>query len=147
MSFYICQSLMKRCLEYLMQLSNVELAKNQVTIVATLKQGAQALQQIQKAVTLDDVEKLQEETEEARAYQAQLKQLLGESPSLEDDGAIEDELQALERQLITEEVAKLPTVPITRLPEGPSKEEIVFPGVPTHLPAPPGKTEEPLLAS
>lgn len=130
-----------------MQLSNVELAKNQANVVATLKQGAQALQQIQKAVTLEDVERLQEETEEARTYQAQLKQLLGESLSGEDDRAIEEEVQALERELITEEMAKFPTVPVTRLPEAPGKQEILLPEVPTHLPVPPEKTVEPLLAS
>ncbi len=107
-------------------MTNVETSKDQVKVFAALKQGNEAQKLLQKAVALEDVEKLMEDTAEAREYQDQLQRALGESWTGEDEGAIEAELEALASEMLEEE---LPAVPAGKV-----KTEEVLPSVPTHIP-------------
>lgn len=126
----------------------------------TLKQGNEANKLMQKAVALEDVEKLMEETAEAKEYQDQLRQALGESWTGEDEAATEAELADLEDKLALEIAAELPKVPSTKVAVGVPPiavgkveeekeeekvekepvavavevEEEELPSVPTHLP-------------
>jgi charged multivesicular body protein 6 len=61
-----------------MQLNSMETAKQQGRLFAVLKQGSQALQQLQQEVKLEDVEQLMADTAEAKAYEDQIRQLIGE---------------------------------------------------------------------
>ncbi len=108
-------------------MTNVETSKDQVKVFAALKQGNEAQKLLQKAVALEDVEKLMEDTAEARKYQDQLQRVLGESWTGEDEGAIEAELEALASEMLKEE---LPAVPAGKV----KTAEEVLPSVPTHTP-------------
>ena len=52
------------------QLSSIELSKQQAKVVDVLQQGNETLKQLQSLVTVDDVKKLMDDTAEAKAYQA-----------------------------------------------------------------------------
>jgi len=106
----------------------VETSKDQVKVFAALKQGNEAQKLLQKAVALEDVEKLMEDTIEAREYQDQLQRALRESWTGQDDSEIEAEMAALQREVSREE---LPSVPATAAVE---KKEEELPSVPTHKP-------------
>lgn len=64
-----------------------------------LQQGNQVLKEIHKEMSLEAVEKLMEETDEARAYQREVSNLLAGAMTNEDEDAVEDELEALEREV------------------------------------------------
>lgn len=83
---------------YLQILSNIEAAQRNNKLFATLKEGNTALQQLQKQVALEDVERLNDETAEARDYQEQLRELLGQSLNAQDDAEALEELERLQVQ-------------------------------------------------
>lgn len=128
-------------------LADVESSKDQVKVFAALKQGNEAQKLLQKAVALEDVEELMEETAEAREYQDQLQRALGVSWTGQDESEIEAELAALEMEVAG---AELPAVPAAVVIE---KKEEALPSVPTHKPTavPAARQQEnepqPLLAS
>ena len=77
-------------------LSNIEAAQRNNRLFATLKEGNTALQQLQKQVALEDVERLNDETAEARDYQEQLRDLLGQSLTAQDDAEALEELERIQ---------------------------------------------------
>ncbi|QKX56156.1 uncharacterized protein TRUGW13939_03256 [Talaromyces rugulosus] len=80
--------------------SQVEFALVQKDIMYGLQQGTQVLQAINKEMGgLAAVEKLMGENEEARAYQEEVSQMLAGQMSNEDEDEVEDELEALQRQV------------------------------------------------
>ncbi len=81
-------------------LSNIEAAQRNNRLFATLKEGNTALQQLQKQVALEDVERLNDETTEARDYQEQLRDLLGQSLSAQDDAEALEELEKIQVLII-----------------------------------------------
>jgi len=64
-----------------------------------LQQGNQVLKEIHKEMSLEAVERLIEETDEARAYQREVSNLLAGAMTNEEEDAVEDELEALEREV------------------------------------------------
>lgn len=74
----------------------MEAAQRNNRLFAALKEGNTALQELQKQVALEDVERLNEETEEAREYQEQLRELLGQTLSAQDDAEALEELERIE---------------------------------------------------
>lgn len=102
-------------------LGNIEMARQQNRLVDALKQGASALKEIQKEVTVKDVEKLMEDNEEAKAYQAEMEQALG---GVTDDMQEEllQELQGLEDEILKEDMKNMPSPPVTeeKLPDVPT---------------------------
>lgn len=52
-----------------MQVSTIEFSLVQVSVLHGLKQGNEVLKEIHKEMSIENVEKLMEETAEARAYQ------------------------------------------------------------------------------
>jgi charged multivesicular body protein 6 len=107
-------------------------------LAAALKQGNEALKEMQRAVSLEDVEKLMEDTAEAAEYQEQLRRMLGESWTGEDQSATEAELATLEAEVVTEQLPPVPERKIagTIVGEQLEKEEEALPEVPTHVPKP-----------
>ncbi|GAX73865.1 hypothetical protein CEUSTIGMA_g1315.t1 [Chlamydomonas eustigma] len=95
-------------------LSSIETSKQQVRMVEALQKGTEALKQLQKLLSVDDVKKLMEDTAEAKAYQDELKQLLGQSLSTEDDEAVAAEMSALEEEELQLQLAEFPKVPETQ---------------------------------
>jgi len=68
------------------------------------------LKEIHKEMSLEAVEKLIEETDEARAYQREVSNLLAGVMTNEEEDAVEDELEALEREVSIAIVIILPRV-------------------------------------
>uniref|UniRef100_A0AAY5LC95 Charged multivesicular body protein 6 n=1 Tax=Esox lucius TaxID=8010 RepID=A0AAY5LC95_ESOLU len=73
------------------------------------------------AMSIEDVERIMEETQEAIQYQRELDEMLAGSLTQEDDDAVLAELEAL-----TQGALDLPEVPVESLPEVPdvTKEEL-----------------------
>ena len=89
-------------LETLEQLtSNVEFALVQKDVVFGLQQGTTVLKQIHAEMGgIENVEKMMGESEEARAYQQEISEMLRGQISNQDEDEVEDELEALERQTL-----------------------------------------------
>lgn len=88
-------------LETLEQLtSNVEFALVQKDVVFGLQQGTKVLKQIHAEMGgIENVEKLMGESEDARAYQRQISEMLGGQMSNQDEDEVEDELEALAKEV------------------------------------------------
>ena len=93
-------------------LGDIEATKGTNQLYAALKQGHVALTGLQKEVTIQDVEKLMDDSAAAKEYQEELSAALGEDPSAIEEDDILAELSAMEAQ---EE--SLPEVPQHELPK------------------------------
>lgn len=93
-------------------LGNIENTKHSNQIITTLKQGHTALKELQKEVSLEDVETLMEDSAEAKATQDRMSEALRESLTPEEDEDVAAELKAMESTMIDQEVAEqLPDIP------------------------------------
>ncbi|KAL4987565.1 Snf7-domain-containing protein [Aspergillus falconensis] len=88
----------------------VEFALVQKDVLYGLQQGTKVLQMINEEIGgIEGVEKLMGETEEARAYQEEISQMLAGNLSNQDEDEVEDELEALHREV--QGPVSLPNVP------------------------------------
>jgi len=93
-------------------LGNIENTKHNNQIYSALKQGNTALKELQKDVSVEDVEMLMEDSAEAKATQERMSEALSESLTPEEDEDIAAELKVMESKLIDQEAAEeLPDVP------------------------------------
>ena len=89
--------------------SSVEFALVQKDVLYGLQQGTVVLKQINKEMGgLEGVEKMMEENEEARKYQQEISEALAGQMSNEEEDEVEDELEALEKEI---EGVKMPDAP------------------------------------
>ena len=97
--------------------SSVEFALVQKDVLFGLQQGTAVLKQIHAEMGgLEAVEKMMGESEEARAYQQEISEALAGQMSNADEDEVEDELEAMEREV---EGVKMPDAPTgTVLGEG-----------------------------
>ncbi|KAL1951535.1 hypothetical protein VTO73DRAFT_684 [Trametes versicolor] len=107
--------------------STIEFSLVEVSVLHGLQQGNEVLKEIHKELNIENVERIMEETAEAREYQREIDEMLAGSLSLEDEEAVQAELQQL--QLQTLEVS--------------DERPIDLPSVPTAEPATPAKAPEP----
>ncbi|KAH7520921.1 hypothetical protein FEM48_Zijuj08G0196900 [Ziziphus jujuba var. spinosa] len=116
------------------QLADIELASKQKAVFESLKSGNDAIKSIQSEINLEDVQKLMDDTAEAKAYQDEITAILGEKLSAEDEEEILAEFENLETQL---GVQDLPNAP-TSVPSSKENEDILdLPDVPTKTPVAP----------
>ncbi|KAI0004220.1 Snf7 family [Russula compacta] len=88
-------------LEGLEQLvSTIEFSHVQVSVLHGLKQGNEVLKEIHKELNVESVEKLLEETAEAREYQREIDNMLTNNLSLDEEEAVQTELKALQQETL-----------------------------------------------
>jgi len=110
-------------LESLEQLvSTIEFSLIEVSVLHGLKQGNEVLKEIHKELNVESVEKLLEETAEARAYQKEIDNMLTNSLSLDEEEAVQAELRALQQETLRAQGNA--ETPITTLPEAPTTEPV-----------------------
>ncbi|KAL6493401.1 hypothetical protein OROGR_032452 [Orobanche gracilis] len=109
------------------QLADVELASKQKVVFESLKAGNNAVKAIQSEINLDDVQKLMDETVEAKAYQDEINAILGEKLSAEDEEEILAEFKDLETQITLQDLPKVSA-------KEEEEEKVDLPDVPTRAP-------------
>ncbi|KAI4212477.1 MAG: hypothetical protein LQ351_004729 [Letrouitia transgressa] len=97
--------------------SNVEFALVQKDVMYGLQQGTAVLKQINAEMGgIEHVEKLMGESEDAKAYQREISEMLGGQMSNQDEDEVEDELEALQgvvQGLKAPEEIAYPSAPVT----------------------------------
>ncbi|EPQ60623.1 hypothetical protein GLOTRDRAFT_124376 [Gloeophyllum trabeum ATCC 11539] len=96
--------------------STIEFSLIEVSVLHGLKQGNEVLKEIHKEMNVESVEKLLEETAEAREYQREIDEMLSKSLSREEEEAVEEELKALQAESVQEAEPRkvdLPAPPTT----------------------------------
>lgn len=132
-------------------IDNLEFAQIEIKVVENLKLGNESLKKLNSLMSVEEVERIMDETREAVEYQAEVDSLLsGAGLTREDEEAVQAELEALTG--LDEE--QLPAVPDTEIPLPESlDQETELPDVPEAEPGselgkrPERKQEAPLLAS
>ncbi|KAJ5946720.1 SNF7 family protein [Penicillium verhagenii] len=92
--------------------SQVEFSLVQKDVLFGLQQGTEVLQAINKDMGgIEGVERLMGETEEARAYQEEISQMLEGNLTNQDEDDVEEELEALRRETQINVAPELPNAP------------------------------------
>ncbi|MCJ1308383.1 Vacuolar protein sorting-associated protein 20 [Agyrium rufum] len=112
--------------------ADVEFAAVQKDVMFGLQQGTSVLKEIQREMGgVEGVEKLLGESEEARAYQREISELLGGKLANEEEDEVEEELERMRREVEsvsdTTEQTVVPTLPEapTGQPQETEDEEIL----------------------
>lgn len=103
--------------------NDLEFAQVEIKVMEGLKGGNEALAELHKIMTLDDVEKIMGDTEEAVAYQHEIDDIMSGGIGQEEED--EDELLAELDMMLGTDVADMPEVPVT---------DVDLPDVPSHEP-------------
>lgn len=128
-------------------LANIETAKRNNQLFSALKQGHKALTELQQEVTIEDAERLMDDSAEAKAYQDRMSETLSQSLTPEEDEAVHAELDAMEANSLQEQMDALPEVPKHTVPVQ-EKAEAEEHAQPTPLKARLSQAmEEPIAAS
>ncbi|KAJ4965473.1 hypothetical protein NE237_017322 [Protea cynaroides] len=126
------------------QLADIELASKQKAVFESLKAGNSAIKSIQSEINLDDVQKLMDDTDEAKAYQDEINAILGEKLSAEDEEEVLAEFENLETELTLQDLPKVPAPSVgeTAHEADEIEEDLVLPDVPTKAPVAPERVSD-----
>lgn len=91
---------------------DLEFAQIELKVIEGLKIGNDCLKKMHEVMSIEEVERIMDETQEGIDYQRQIDELLAGSLTSEDEEAILEELEA-----ITQEDLELPEAPKEPLPE------------------------------
>lgn len=116
------------------QLADIELASKQKAVFESLKAGTSAIKAIQSEIKLEDVQKLMDDTDEAKAYQDEINAILGDKLSAEDEEEILAEFENLETQMALQD---MPVAPISMPSVEEQEKKLDLPDVPTKVPVVP----------
>jgi charged multivesicular body protein 6 len=100
--------------------TELESAQLNKEVLEKLKQGNEALNLINQTFSIEDAQKIMEDTAEAAEYQEEISKILSGQLSSKDIEEVEEELEALAREQQLPDVAhqhSLPDVPSHELPE------------------------------
>ncbi|XP_008227419.1 PREDICTED: vacuolar protein sorting-associated protein 20 homolog 2 [Prunus mume] len=112
------------------QLLDIELTSKQQAVFESLKAGNNAIKAIQSEINLEDVQKLMDDTDEAKAYQDEMNAILGEKLSAEDEEDILAEFENLEAQITVQDLPKVPASVVSPQED----EKLDLPDVPIKAP-------------
>uniref|UniRef100_A0A9J8CDA3 Charged multivesicular body protein 6 n=2 Tax=Cyprinus carpio TaxID=7962 RepID=A0A9J8CDA3_CYPCA len=99
------------------QVQDIEFAQIEIKIIEGLKAGNYCLKQMHEVMSIEEVDRILEETQEATEYQKQIDELLAGSLTAEDEDAVLAELEAITQgEDIT--LPELPTDPLPVVPTG-----------------------------
>lgn len=101
---------------------NIEFTQVEMKVVEGLKQGNECLEQMHKIMSLEDVERIMADTQDAVEYQREIDELLGQNLTQVDEEAVLQELEELLGGGEEHIVERLPEVPTTE-PLGEEEEE------------------------
>uniref|UniRef100_A0A3Q3K0Z3 Charged multivesicular body protein 6a n=1 Tax=Monopterus albus TaxID=43700 RepID=A0A3Q3K0Z3_MONAL len=93
---------------------DLEFAQIERKVIDGLKVGNECLKKMHEVMSVEEVERIMDETQDAIEYQRQIDEMLTGSLSQEDEDAVLAELEA-----ITQADVELPEVPSDELPEAP----------------------------
>ncbi|KAG8564892.1 hypothetical protein GDO81_012617, partial [Engystomops pustulosus] len=99
---------------------DIEFAQIEMKVIEGLKIGNDCLKKMHEVMSIEEVERIMDETQEGIEYQRQIDELLAGSLTTEDEEAILEELEA-----ITQEDLELPEAPKEPLPETTPEREAV----------------------
>ncbi|KAK7064320.1 Snf7 family [Favolaschia claudopus] len=99
--------------------STIEFSLVEVSVLHGLKQGNEVLKEIHKEMSIESVEKLMDETQEAREYQREIGELLANNLTADEEDAVQEELRQLQAEALQGEAS-----------------QVELPSVPTHDPIP-----------
>lgn len=100
---------------------DIEFAQVELRVIDGLKVGNAALKKLQDLLSIDEIEKVMDDTKEAVEKQKEIDEVLAGELTEEDEGEVEAELDAL---LAAEVKEKAPEVP----------QDVILPDVPEELP-------------
>ncbi|KAJ1816440.1 Vacuolar protein sorting-associated protein 20 [Coemansia sp. RSA 2611] len=95
----------------------IEFSLVQKDVFFGLQQGSKVLTQLNKEMRIEDVERLADDTAEAIAYQNEISDILQSNMTAEDEEAVLEELEELERQEAERLRLDMPQAPKGALPD------------------------------
>ncbi|CAL8380076.1 charged multivesicular body protein 6 [Gadus morhua] len=97
---------------------DLEFAQIEIKVIEGLKVGNDCLKKMHEVMSIEEVERIMDETQDAVEYQQQIDEMLAGALTQEDEDAVLAELEA-----ITQGDVLLPEVPSEELPEVPEPSE------------------------
>nr|AEE62480.1 unknown [Dendroctonus ponderosae] len=102
---------------------DIEFTQIELEVVEGLKQGNEALKKVNQAINIEDIERILDETREAKEKQDEISSLLSGGLTQEDEDAVEDELA----QILKEQMPEVPLDDVVGNEEPASAEEVAKP--------------------
>ncbi|ERL84699.1 charged multivesicular body protein 6 [Dendroctonus ponderosae] len=99
---------------------DIEFTQIELEVVEGLKQGNEALKKVNQAINIEDIERILDETREAKEKQDEISSLLSGGLTQEDEDAVEDELA----QILKEQMPEVPLDDVVGNEEPASAEEV-----------------------